>query len=128
MLDAPFSGVLVSGRTLFLPLDALYPECAALRQGHPRIRTLACLEDAGCHLGMNARCMETLAHRLGRLFDALPALEVVVAHWQLEEGELRGARFDRALSAPRVVRLRPAYLRHYLARGERFPVPWELFA
>lgn len=97
-----------------------------LRQAHPRIRPLACLEDAGCHLGMNTRCMELLVRRLGRIFDAHPALEAVVAHWQGKNGEHWGTHFDRALLAPRVTRLRTPALRYYLAAGARFPIPGEL--
>ncbi len=126
LLEAPLSGVLVSGRTLFLPLGALYPECDLLRQGHPRIPPLACLQDGGCHLGVSTRCMETLARRLGRLFEAHPALELVVLHWTRAGGEPWGTRFDRAFSPPTVARLRAASLRYYLLHGQRFPIPREL--
>jgi hypothetical protein len=122
------AGSLVGGKILFLPLGALYPECGILRGGHPLIRPLACLEDAGCHLGVSATCMATLARRVGRLFDAHPALEVVLLYWALPTGELRGTRFDRAFSPPRVSRLRRASLHYYLQIGQRYPVVPELLA
>ncbi len=124
----PVAGVLVSGRTLLLPLDTLYPECRVLTHQHPQIRPFACIQDGGCHLGMNTRCMETVARRLDRLFTAHPELEVVLLHWQLRDGSSWGTAFDRRLSAPRVARLRPAYLEHYRAAGVPFAVPPELLA
>ena len=119
-------GALVSRRTLLLPLDALYPECGVLTAPHPRIRPLACLQASGCHLGMNASCMETLARRLDKLFAAHPALELVLLHWTLPDGSW-GVAFDRRLSATRVSRIRPSYLSHYLRTGAPFAVPPELF-
>ncbi len=124
--DSPL-GALVSGRTLLLPLDGLYPECPVLTQGHPQIKPFACIQDSGCHLGMNARCMETLARRLDRLFTAHPALESVLLHWRLRDGTCWGIAFDRQLSTPRVSRVRPSYLSHYLRAGTPFQVPPEVF-
>ena len=126
MLDSSV-GSLVAERTLLLPLDALYPECRLLTHGHPQVRPFACIQDNGCHLGMNVRCMETLARRLDRLFSAHPGLELVLLHWQLHDGAGWGIAFGRQLSTPRVARLRPSYLSHYLRMGAPFAVPPELF-
>jgi hypothetical protein len=120
------TGALVAGKTLFLPLDALYPECRVFTRPCPQIRPLACVEDNGCHLGLGVRCMESLARRLGRLFDAERALEVVLLHWQLPGGEHRGVAFDRAFSAPRVAPLRASVLRHYLTLGVGYVLPDEI--
>ncbi len=117
----------MAGRVLFLPLDALYPECRVFLREHPSAVPMACLEGQGCPLGLGARCMGTLVRRLGRLFAVHDALEHVIAYWTLPPGEVRGIRFDRQLSAPSVAALRPAYLRHYVASGEPFAVPDELF-
>ncbi len=127
MPGQPGVGVLLSGRTLLLPLDALYPECGVLTAAHPQVRPFACIQDNGCHLGMNTRCMETLARRLDRLFAAHPALELVLVHWSLPDSSCWGVAFDRRLSAPRVARIRPSYLSHYLRTGAPFAVPPELF-
>lgn len=122
------AGVLVSGGTLFLALDDLYPECRAFTRPHPRMRPFACIQDGGCHLGLNGLCMETLARRLSRLFTGHADVVAIVVHWALADASQWGVAFDRALSAPRVRPLRPAYLRHYLANGAPFPVSPDLFA
>lgn len=113
---------------LFLPLEALYPECRILTREHPQLRSLSCIEDGGCHLGLNARCMEALARRLGRLFVGHATLERVVLYWEVGCGEFRGATFDRSFSSPRVRRVRAGALRHYLAAGEPFEIPRALLA
>ncbi len=124
----PRMGRLLSGRTLLLPLEALFPECPPLIRPHPRLRPFACLRDGGCHLGQNTRCMETLARRLGRLFERHARLEQVLLHWEEPGGATWGVAFDRAFGNPRVARLRGAYLEHYLAAGEPFLVPDEVLA
>ncbi len=118
----------MGGRTLFLPLAALYPECQILTRQHPAIRPLACIEDGGCHLGVNARCTEALARRTGRLFDHLPGLEYILVHWPLEDAGHRGIAFDRSLSAPRVQKLRAGALLRYLAEGQAVALPAALLA
>lgn len=119
------TGVLVGGRTLFLAIDALYPECSVFTREHPNLRPLTCIENGGCHLGLSARCMETLARRLGRLFDEHERLDRVVLYWRTG-GETLGAAFDRRFSPPRVRRIRTAVLGHYLRTGEPLDIPASL--
>lgn len=91
------------GKTVFLPLKSLYPQCMTLIQGEDQLYPLKCMEDT-CH--RDANCADVLAHRVHYFFEkVVPGAELLVAYykWTDRPNSIRAGLFHKNMSSPRVI-------------------------
>jgi hypothetical protein len=98
-------GVLVleiQKKTLFLKLEAIYPECAFLLEDlnlHP----LWCLERDVCP--RNSQCMEKLVKRLSCVFDEFAQAQLILLYFKYRDrpASTRAGVFFRDFREPRLI-------------------------
>lgn len=72
----------VQGKTLFIKLKDLYPECEFLIEDQPQLYPLRCLVD---HCPRNANCMEKLAKRVKYIFDAFKDAQLLLLYFRYRD-------------------------------------------
>ncbi len=126
MTNVPLSYFVVNGKTLFIPLRYVYPECSKLIAQQPQMYPLRCLQDNGCSANMS--CMDFLVPRVNYIFNEVnSAAEMMIAYYKYNRqnpGEdenreaLMGAIFYKDLREPYLMTLNPSGFRKMQRDGE----------
>lgn len=116
MSGLPLSYFVVNGKTLFIPLRYVYPECSKLIAPHPQMYPVRCLLEDGCPANMN--CMDFLVPRVNYVFnEVFPPAEIMIAYYTYERQHreadenkqaLMGAIFHKDLREPYLMTLNPS--------------------
>jgi len=86
----------VHGKSAFMPLRDLYPECYQLIEGAEQLHPMFCMENRTCP--RNKGCMDVLRARVDYLFDkVVPQADMLVAYFKYQDtaDSLRGVVFTR---------------------------------
>ncbi len=89
------------GKTVFIPIKYIYPECALLLQNHEGLQQLHCLKVDSCPANRN--CMDNLAKRINYFFDKVePQSELIISYFKLGES-LKAGIFNREMDEPKYI-------------------------
>ena len=115
----PVYYVVFHNKTAFIPLKYIYPECYVLRQHHPQVDPLQCLETS-CPADKN--CMGILVKRVNYIFENVldEKVEMIVSYFKLHNDRIRAGIFDRALEDPRVMTCNKSALQKFQKEGKTF--------
>jgi len=115
----PVYYVVFHDKTAFIPFKYVYPECYVLRQHHPQVDPLQCLEDS-CPADRN--CMGLLVKRVDYIFENVldEKVEMMVAYFKLHNGRIRAGIFNRGLDSASVMTCNPSALKKFQKEGKTF--------
>lgn len=95
--------IVVSDKTILIPLRQIYPECAVLLAGSPNAENLQCLRYGTCNQSVDT-CMRILAERVDKFFRLQPEERThMLAYYKTPSGSLRGCWFTSDFDEPKVV-------------------------
>lgn len=94
--------VLVSRKTVLIPLRQLYPECQSYLVNLPAAENLQCLREGRC--SVDKGCMPVLAERVHKFFMYHePSALQLLAYYKTPSGSIRAGVFTRQVDEPRVI-------------------------
>ena len=106
------------GKTAFMPLKYLYPECFVHIKDSPQLYPMKCFSTDSCPPGAN--CGEILVKRVNYLFtEVFPSAEVLVSYYKYHDkpDSIRGAVFNKDLEPPTLSTLNPTAFRKFQREG-----------
>jgi len=110
--------VVFQGKTAFMRLKDVYPECSLLIEGEPQLGELLCLSGP-CHRNQN--CMTILAHRVHQIFDeVIPDSELLYLYFRAQNRKesIQAGVFWRSMKEPRVIVCNPWAFKKFMTEGD----------
>lgn len=105
------------GKSIFMPLRYLYPECFSLIEKQDQLYPLLCLK-SDCPA--NKGCADILAKRVHYIFNqVVPAGELLIAYYRYRDrpNSIRGGIFTKDMKEPYVSVLNPWAFRKFQKEG-----------
>ena len=114
--------VLVSKKTLIVPLHEAYPTCLKNLQSFPWLSPLNCFMTQRC--AADKRCMTTFVPRIESIFAVFSAVKLIIIHWNHPvTREDFGCRVWREEGNPTIIQMNPVQLKKFLQVGDIVELP-----
>lgn len=121
MSKDPIYYFVVQGKSAFVPLKYVYPECFFHIRNSPQLYPMKCFATDSCPPGAN--CGEILVRRIAYLFEkVVPGAEILIAYYKYKDRpqSLRGAVFNRDLEPPTLSILNPYAFKKFQKEGTTY--------